>query len=174
MRIRIIFLLAISFIVITGVFAHPVYVSMTNIEYIPEENQLAVSVKLNLNDLLSLIQVQYGYHFSSYATAHFTDREHQLIEKFISEQLQVFADSVLVPLTFVGTNQKTEDIWVNFTSSINASTKSLMFHNSLFLFAYSQQKNLLIFSSGKFEKGLMFDRETQWQSILFPTISSKL
>ena len=143
---------------------HPVHVSITNMDYVPEKNRIDLSFKLYKNDfqLLFIHLKQLNIDFNK-------DEE---IQKFRNEIDHYFlnhfkiSNCVANDLSFIETKSDEESIWFYYTIQLaNNETKSIEITNTILLDLYFDQKNMLIVHYNNQEKGYLFNLKQTKQLI---------
>lgn len=145
---------------------HPVHVSMTNVEYIQEENVIRYSLKMFKDDFKGIISKNYG-HILNYEEK-FNDKDKHYIKKYIDHNFNIQLNSKeLVQTKFVNYKTNDESIWIYFNCDFEVDLKELYIKNSLLLDMFDDQKNLVIFKHGKSEKGYMLNNRNKNIEITF-------
>lgn len=133
--------------------AHPVHVSMCNIE--AEDDELTIAIKLFKDDLQLALQHNYG-KIINYEDL-ILPANKKVIDRYINNVLKIVLnnkDSLI--LTYSDTEMNEEAIWFYYTFSIKR-LKRIYIKNELFLDIYSDQTNLTIINYEGKQKGYRFN-----------------
>lgn len=134
-------------------FAHPIHVSVTNIEYDQKLREFSISFRIFYDDFERIINRKYGIHLNL-GTADELENQTLYFTKYINENFQIVTNknSLLKP---VFKSKKFDDkaIWLYYIFENNKKVKSVTITNSLMMDLFNDQTNLVIFKSIDFEKG---------------------
>lgn len=149
MWIKIVFLLA-------G-FMHPVHVSITNMEYFKEQKNITVSFKV-YNDDFRLLFVHLNEKDINLGVDGNHDKYKSLIDGYFKNhfKLQINGKD---SLTIFNKGWKLEEdaYWFYYDIPVKTEIKTVTITNTILFDLYYDQKNLLLFKSGNFEKGYQFN-----------------
>ena len=148
---------------LTFLLAHPLHVSVTNVEIDPRENEITVSYRFFTDDFSLLFFHLYEKNITPVENTDFSTDELSIIEKYLSDAFQVQpAGSSLIHLDYEKKVQNENSIWLYFKGKLPPGAGSqLTFTNKIMLDLYWDQTNLVIIASGGREKGLTFNNKNQ-------------
>ncbi len=134
-------------------FAHPVHVSVTNIEYEQERESFIISFKIYTDDFERIIFNKYGIHLRLGNEDELKDQQ-IYIDRYISESFQfvVNRNKRLNP-EFEGKRMNEEAVWLYYRFGCKQKVRSVSITNSILMDLFNDQTNLVIFKSIDFEKG---------------------
>ena len=142
---------------------HPVHVSVTTIEVIPDSSQVVVQVKLFTDDFQRLINSLNATELNL-GTKEENPEANKLMVNYLAEHLFIDLNDKPVPLSFADRKMNEESIWVIMKAHIEKPKRgkfvlrSAKVENSILLDLYDDQSNLVIFSQGNgTEKGYMMN-----------------
>lgn len=149
---KLIFLYFLLFFGLYTVTAHPVHVSVTNMEI--EEDNLTLAVKVFKDDLQLAIYHSFGSEPGLDELDSETFRED--IDKYMNSRFTLLLNrGIPVTLTFEDTETNEEAIWINYRAKITKA-KKIKISNQVFTDIYPDQTNLLIVYSGGKQNGYRF------------------
>ena len=153
-------------ILISTLFYHPVHLSVANIDYIQEDNHLAIHLRVDKNDMNLAIFHNYQDTLNM-ATESIDSVAMDYLKKYLGENLTINVnDSLAVKLNMLDYSFEKEEIWFDFCGKINACVEKIEVYNAIFTDLYFDQKNLVIIRSPDVEKGMYFDYEVRSNSLL--------
>ena len=135
---------------------HPIHVSITNMEYIPDQEKIDVSFKIFMDDFQLLFVHLYQKNIDFKSDDNVIDNE-ILIDNYFKDhfKLLVNRDTCIINKRNYKRNQ--DAIWFFYDVELKQDIESIEIYNSILLDLYFDQKNLLIFKAQEFEKGYQFD-----------------
>lgn len=161
-------LFILFFLAFTGsVKAHPIHVSITNMDLLQDSNRIDISIGMYYDDFQSLINYQYNtmIDFSSYNRL--TSKEQSAILDYIAKSFQLLNNkNDTLATDFLGWKKENQTIWLLFCTDISPEIAEIRIRNALMLDLFDNQSNLIIFRQNGQEKGLEFDKRTTVQSIV--------
>jgi hypothetical protein len=143
-----------SLILLFYLLLHPVYVSLTSVDYAPEVGSLKVFVKLYLDDfLLDAEQDENNFLFSDESTSK------EIIESYINKKLVIKTDN----RTLIGKVDSFEisgdEVRVYMEHKISRRPSELLVQNLIMTNLYEGQANFVIIKIDNFEEGFKFTPE---------------
>jgi len=136
---------------------HPVHVSVTNMDYVVEENKINCSTKIFKNDFKLLIYHLYEIEVDfERDTISFENRK--LMDEYFISHFKVKLDDSLSPdLKSKNILIKDEYVWFYYQIDVDNHFNKMEVFNGLLLDLYFDQKNMLIFGYNQSEKGYLFN-----------------
>lgn len=133
--------------------AHPVHVSVLNIEITGKESVIAL--KLFKDDLQLAIYHNYSIEIP---LDNVGNEEHSaVIDRYLQDNLMILRGAKRkVQLKYTGNETNEEAIWMYFSAGNLQSVKSIHLINTIFLDIYPDQTNLVIISNKEYQKGYRF------------------
>ncbi len=134
--------------------AHPVHVSVLNLEITGKESIIAV--KLFKDDL----QLAIYHNFSiEIPPDRIGNEEHAaLIDRYLKDNLVIMKGTKRkIQLNYTGNETNEEAIWMYFSARNLQSVRSVFLINTIFLDIYPDQTNLVIISNKGYQKGYRFN-----------------
>ena len=145
------------FVILFSLYLHPLHVTLTNIEFLQEENKYEVTIKIFSDDFEAVIE-----NFSGVKTNMGKDNELEDVElyilNYINERFSIIFDDDKVDFEYVSKRNNFEATWVTLKFE-NKNGEILRIRNELLTELYDDQKNLVIFKSSKIQKGFDLDSE---------------
>ena len=145
---------------------HPLYITVTEINYNAEDKNLEISCKIFTDDFENALT---GIHHTKIDLT--TPKDKAVTDKqvfdYIRGNLQIKLDGKPVNLEFVGYEKETDAVWTYLQVSNTAKApKTIDIHNSLLYDAYDKQINLMHISVGGTRKSGRLnypDKDTKFQ-----------
>jgi len=138
--------------------AHPVHVSVTNLEINPQQKEIAVTCKLFTDDFSLLFYHLFEKEVKPEATRDFSAGELTLVNRYMTAAFRLESGKSLLPLRYIRKEQDDQSIWLYYTCILPADRiKTLILTNALLLDLYEDQTNLVIVTRGKKERGITFN-----------------
>lgn len=146
--------------------AHPLYITVTEMNYNAEDKNLEISCKIFTDDFENALT---GLHKGKIDLT--SPKDKALADKqvfdYIKNNLQIKLDGKLVTLEFVGYEKETDAVWSYLQVTNTAKPpKTIDIHNSLLYDAYENQINLMHISVGGTRKSGRLnypDKDTKFQ-----------
>jgi len=147
-------------------YTHPVHVSVANIEYSKDLNELSISIKLFEDDLRLLFfhlnQVEVNLKVESNY-----NKYNDLIISYFKDHFKLNANNKeMLDLEIKNWKINEEAIWFYLETPLKNEIKTLKISNSLLLDLYFDQKNLVIIKTPVKESGYQFDYKTTEKVII--------
>jgi len=134
--------------------AHPVHVSVLNIEITRKKSILAV--KLFKDDLQLAIYHSYATEIPLDSVANNEYSTH--IIRYLQDNLIIFREKERkIQLQYTGNETNEEAVWLYFSAGNLQSVKHLFLINTIFLDIYEDQTNLVIINNKGNQKGYRFN-----------------
>jgi hypothetical protein len=146
--------------------AHPLYITVTEINHNAKDKILEVSCKAFTNDLETVLEkMSKGkVDLSSAADKKVTD---QLIGVYVEKHLQLKCDGRPVQLHFVGSEQEADGTWSYFQVNDITTVKRIDVVNSLLYDGFEQEINIMHVTVGGERKSFRLDNPTATASFQF-------
>ncbi len=128
---------------------HPLFVSLTDVHYNNEEDQVEVSVRIFTDDLENVLRKNYAGKLDILHPENEGDVK-ELIDNYVNDHLKIKVNGKSYPLHFEGFEPENENIWSYFTIEGIKDFKLVEFENSLLFDLTKEQINLIdIHAEGK-------------------------
>ncbi len=144
--------------------AHPVHVSVTNLDINTEKDSIFISQKMFTDDFELLFYHLYEKNMKPTAGRDFSQSELSLVNGYMKDAFVIEAGSRKLPLKFVKKVQEAESIWLYYTCPLPSNNiNSLVLTNSLLLQLFEDQTNLVIVTYKGADSGYTFNYD-KWKS----------
>ena len=145
-----------SLIISAFLLMHPVHVSVTNMEYFPDKQEIEFSTKIFMDDfqLLFIHLKELNIDFENQDTV---KKYKSDINQYIDSHFKLKINNIDKAFTFNGFKNNNDAIWLYYNLKINEEIKSIKIINTILLDLYFDQKNLFIFKAGDIEKAYQFN-----------------
>lgn len=153
------FMTLLNLLLILSLFtAHPLHVSVTNLEINNQNKEISVMYKIYTDDFSLLFYHLFEKEIKPVAGKEFTPAELALVNRYISAAFILESGNTHLPLQYIRKEQNEETVNLYYKGTLPSNkTKSLMLTNALLLDLFEDQTNLVIITHGKKEQGISFD-----------------
>ncbi len=148
--ILIVFLLAVKPI---NVEAHPLHLSITNIDIVGDS--VKVAIKVFIDDFSAVVQA-FNKVDSSINLSDNSSKVNEYIMTYINQRFKLNNNANNINLNYTDKEVDDLSVWIYLEGKINLDVNSLNIENSLFCNWFGDQKNIVIISYKGNEKGLVF------------------
>lgn len=148
----------------SGVYAHDLHLSVTNIDYDADTDEFSLIIKVNRSDLeKSFPQLVPD---SSVEQADYAGKK-KIAERWVVQYLAISNQRSRARLQYVKTEADTDWVWLYFSFALRVDSDWLI-TNSLLTDKYPGQVNLMVIQYRERQDGLSFDAQLreksfQWQ-----------
>lgn len=137
---------------------HPIHVSIVNIDINEDVQEATVSCKFFTDDFSLLFFHLFEKVINPELGKNFTEAELNMIDEYITENLNVTFGNDTLKLEYVNKEQNEDSIWLHYKCNLSGvDVTNLVITNKLMLDLYLDQTNLVIVSNGIYETGLTFN-----------------
>jgi hypothetical protein len=144
--------------------AHPVHVSVTNLDISTEKNTIFISQKMFTDDFDLLFYHLYEKTIKPMSGKDLSQNELALINGYMKDAFVVESGNNKLPLSFVRKDQDEQSIWLYYTCPLPSKNISkLVLTNSLLLQLFDDQTNLVIVTYKGKDSGYTFNYNS-WKS----------
>jgi hypothetical protein len=151
--------------VVTGsvaLHAHPIHVSVANLDFHEDTNLLEFSVKLYYDDFQSLINYKYNTLLNFATQSRIPTSEQSAIIDYLGRNFMIVVNNDTLVTKFTSWKVETGSVWLFFCASLPDSIREIKIEDRLMLDLFSDQTNLVIANLFGEQQGLEFNmRETQ-------------
>jgi hypothetical protein len=131
--------------------AHPLHISTTNLDFRPTTGKWELTIKIFSDDFEEALRLDMA--------------SKENITGWVNKQLMLYFDNQLVDaesFKLEEIRKKEDATWLRYTFKHTPPSSEVKVINKLLLNLYSDQKNLFIFTMGRFQSGLEFNaRKTE-------------
>ncbi len=150
------------FSVISNLYAHPVHLSITNIDYSQKNNSYSVSIRLFADDFEQIINSNYNIESNLGKKDELKNIDYYITD-YVSKNLVLkFNDKVIDSKNYNFESKEIKDIsiWLTYNIKYKPKLTSCEITNKLMFDLYFDQKNMLIFTYNDNQKALEFNRKS--------------
>jgi hypothetical protein len=146
--------------------AHPLYITVTEVNHNPKDKILEVSCKAFTNDLETVLEkmTKTKVDLSSAADKKATD---QLIGTYVEKHLQLKCDGKSVQLHFIGSEKEADGTWSYFQVNDIPTVKRIDVVNTLLYDGFEQEINIMHVTVGGERKSFRLDYPASAASFQF-------
>jgi hypothetical protein len=138
---------------------HPVHVSYTNLDITPETGEINLVYKFFTDDIKLLFYHLYDRDLLFDSNKDLTSEEIEMTSGYLFQSFILKEkDNQVIKFNFTRKEQNEEFIWLYFKGKLfQKNTGQLILTNRVLLDLFEDQTNLVILSSGNYEKGFHFN-----------------
>jgi len=144
------------FIISIILWFHPIHVSVTNLEYFQEKNEIELSTKVFRDDL-QLLFVHLNELNIDFENEDSIKKYQDTINSYVANNFKIIINKKESNYYFKDFKMSDEAIWLSYKLHYNDKIKSIKIENRLLLDLYFDQKNLLIFKAGDLNDAYQFN-----------------
>jgi len=139
--------------------AHPIHVSVVNMDYISDSGKIEYSIKLFYDDFQSLINYKYNTFLNFSGQNRMTTKEQHSVTEYIQGNFIIKdANQQLVDLNFTGWKVEDFSVWLYFCADLKTELSSITITNTIMLDLFADQVNLVILHMDDIQKGFEFNK----------------
>ena len=155
----------------TPVKAHPLKLSLCEIEYSSNMELLTIKLKLFLTDVNEAIVFDPYSKELAFCQPNESEQANQLLLNYLNQFFHVKVNSKLVHLTIKNKNLKGEGdntaLWISFEYKQTSPLTSLEIKNAVFTDLFFDQNNIVYVHVDKESKSLMLDKKKSVHQLTF-------
>lgn len=135
---------------------HPVHVSITNMDYIPEQNKVKLSFKVFKNDFQLLFYHLYELNVD-FDDDDSYNKYQERVNGYMINHFKIKDGEENYNIKYKGIKKDSESLWFYYEADVNKNIDSIEVINVILLDLYFDQKNMLIVNAREKEQGFMFN-----------------
>lgn len=164
-RITFLFTLLISFSSFTTD-AHKYYMSVTDIEYVPQKKSLQIISRVFIDDLEKLLQTRYDESIQLTSEDN-TTVNNKYIEKYFQDKFKIIIKNKQLSLNFIGKRYE-DDMIICYFEAVNVENfKSITISNLVLTDLFEDQKNLVHVKKDEHTESIMLIKDKPKDTIKF-------
>lgn len=149
------------FILSVNIQAHPIHVSVANMNYSHDSSKIEYSVKLFYDDFQTLINYKYNTLINFANQNRMTTKEQQSVIDYINRNFVLTdADREVIDSKFTGWKVEDFSVWLYFCADVRTELSSVRLTNTIMLDLFADQVNLVILQMDDIQKGFEFNKRT--------------
>ena len=151
-------LVLLVFPLVTASTDHKFYVSITSIDYAPEEQTLQLISKIFLDDIEDALETRYGrkFHFNSKKEK---KEDSELLKDYVFQKLKINVNGKPATLNYIGKEYDIDTVKF-FIEISNVSTfNTIEVENKVLLDMFSEQQNIIHVKKYDTRRSLILDKE---------------
>ena len=164
-------ILIVGFWMTIPTFAHPLKLSLCEIEYSSEKELLTINLKLFLTDVNEAIVFNPNSNELRFCQPNESAEANQLLLNYLNQFFYVKVNQKLVDLHIKSKKLKGENdntaLWVSFEYEQPIPLKSLEIKNAVFTDLFFDQNNIVYVHVDKTSKSLMLDKKKSVHQLSF-------
>jgi hypothetical protein len=148
--------------------AHPIHISIVNIDYVSDSNLINYSIRLFYDDFQAILNKKYNTMINFGKQNRMTSKEQESVQKYLNSTLKInVSKNATIKPVFLGWKVEDLSVWFFFRAKTGETLNDLYIENKIMLDVFADQKNLMIIRKADDEKGLEFNQRVTNQSIAF-------
>ena len=136
--------------------AHPLYITVTEINHNPKDKVLEISCKIFTNDFETVLEKMSGARVDLSAAGQKAASD-KLIDAYVEKHLRLAVDGRPVALHFVGSEKENDGTWSYFQAGDVPTVKKIEVVDELLYDGFNQQINILHVTVGGQRKSTRLD-----------------
>lgn len=139
--------------------AHSFYVSIAEVEYKEDKEQLEIAIKLTAHD------VDYAFEKGNLGelklgSSHENENANNMLFGYFKEHFKIFINGERKDLQWFGKEvQNDGELYVYLTVKTPRKVKKISFYNDILVRTFPLQENKVIFTAGSFQKSITFNSQ---------------
>lgn len=147
---------------------HEFYLSVTDINYVQEENSLQIISRVFTDDFEEVINKRYNKDFKLIPSLEVEEID-VYIEKYLRDKLILETDKGQLTYNYLGRKYEDDMVYL-FLEVQNLDTFDVLnVENSLLTDLFEEQKNMIHFKSDNFKKSFILEKDISKRSITYKT-----
>ncbi|SHI35161.1 hypothetical protein SAMN04488096_101242 [Mesonia phycicola] len=164
-RITFLFTLIISFSSFTTS-AHKYYMSVTDIEYVPQKKSLQIVSRIFVDDLEKLLQTRYD-DSAQLIKGQNNPENNEYIKKYFQDKFEIIIKNKQLSLNFIGKRYE-DDMIICYFEAVNVENfKSITISNLVLTDLFEDQKNLVHVKKDERTESIMLIKDKPKDTIKF-------
>lgn len=154
-------ILIILFFILAGnrIEAHPVHISVVNLDVISDSEKIDFSVRLYYEDFQILINHRYNTMIDFSKQNRMTSKEQQSVIDYVTTNFKLSAaNNEMLKTKFTGWKVEDASVWLFFCADLVENNNELIIQNTLLTDLYNDQINYLILRNADEEVGIEFNK----------------
>jgi len=148
-------------------YAHPVHLSVTNLEYFENNNYFHLSIRLFVDDFETILNYNNNIEINLGKPNEHNEADF-FITKYINNNFLIEVNNQTIPANkYILTNYEIKDIsiWLTFKIRHRKNFDSITITNKLMFDLFLDQKNMLIFTQNNKQYAIDFEPDKSQQTI---------
>ncbi|HEX8333367.1 MAG TPA: DUF6702 family protein [Segetibacter sp.] len=145
---------------------HPFFVSVTELNFNPKNNNLEISCKMFVDDLQNALKQNYKRPIDL-ANEKQESENNIIINDYLTKHLSIIADAKAVGLKFVGFEKESESVYCYFEAANISSPKKIIITNKILHDYKQEQVNIMHVVVNGSRKSTKTDLQTNQASLNF-------
>lgn len=155
--LKIVLVLAL-FPLVTGSTTHKFYVSITSIEYAPEEESLQIITKIFLDDIENALEKRYGKKFNFNSTSE-TEVDINIMKDYVFQKFNLTVNGTPATYEYIGMEYDIDVVKYYLEIPDITKLSSLEVENKVLLDMFDDQQNIIHVKKNKTRRSLILEKE---------------
>jgi len=137
---------------------HPVHVTLTSVDYIPEKDSFKVFVRMYFDDFLKDYRLSFG-EIQENGFSGENPSSLEAMQKYLSEKVVLAVNSKELSAKLQDMSLADNEVSMNLIYGINKNPKTVTVKNLIMTKLYADQANMIIVRVNDFEEGVKLTAE---------------
>lgn len=142
---------------------HPVHVSLTSIDYVPETRDFSVFVRMYFDDFLLDSRLS-GYDIKQDKLLDHDSGSRQLLERYLNDKLIIKVNDKVLTGELKDIDIADNEFNINYSLNSSVKPRKITVRNLIMTKLYGDQENMIILRVSDFEQGVKLTTDLTEQS----------
>ena len=153
------FLFLAAWLNFCSIFAHPLYVSITNMDVDAQKGNIVLSIRIFTDDLETILHNKYNVHSWIGTQSEHSDSR-RLLREYVNERFSIVVnDGEKLDLATDSISIVEDAMWFYLKGTSKKAIRRMEIDNRLLTDFFAKQTNLVIINTGRNEIGRSLDRK---------------
>ena len=145
---------------------HEFYLSVTDINYVAEKQNLQIISRVFTDDFEDVLNKRYQKDFKLIPSLEVKETE-VYIERYINDKLFIESKGDILTLKYLGKKYEDDMVYLYIEIENIDKLNSITIENLILTDLFEEQKNMIHFKSGGFEKSFILEKKLSKRTITF-------
>lgn len=146
--------------------AHPFYLSMTEIRYHPHNSGIEVAQRVFWDDLELALATKHRKKVSLLNPGDPGELD-KMIGAYVLEMTELYVNGQKVPLTYLGYEIEEDTAWLHMSGKNGAPPRTVKIKNAMLIQQFATQQNIINFYNGDNLKSTITYKDNEWGELRF-------
>ncbi|EMY81874.1 hypothetical protein ES731_07165 [Psychroflexus gondwanensis] len=156
----------IWFSISTTTEVHEFYLSVTDINYVAEKQNLQIISRVFTDDFEDVLNKRYQKDFKLIPSLEVKETE-VYIERYINDKLFIESKGDILTLKYLGKKYEDDMVYLYIEIENIDKLNSITIENLILTDLFEEQKNMIHFKSGEFKKSFILEKKLSKRTITF-------
>ena len=151
-------LVLLLFPILISSISHKFYVSMTNVEYVPEKQTIQIISKIFIEDLEQVLQERYSSLVVLNPKKE-TEADINYLKKYVSQKLKISINNKAVELIYIGKEYDIDMVNMYFEIKNISELISIEIKNKILFDMFPEQQNIIHIITPDANRNIILDKD---------------